>query len=219
MNKWSLHKKGVLNSILVYPLLILFLFIFSGQEVGAQGFYKKRSSVRKSKKQGEVEHKKNIIWLEGLGSNQVVGAKYERIFMFGSVVSARVDAGITPFLLDERYNFIAGRSITPITGLGFYFHIVPFPVRLGLGCSVLHDVFFNGIPEIAIDSAGGGVTQYDKLTYRARIMPYVKIEVTIKERWTIMAGYSPIIDPPNNNQLNTYFTNWATFGVGYKFGR
>jgi len=196
------------------------IFIFSNVDVSSQGFYKKRSSRPNSKnKKGKVEFKKNIIWLEGLGSNQVVGVKYERIFMFGSFFSARVDAGITPFVLDEKYNFIVGRSITPITGLGFYFHVVPFPIRIGVGCSVLHDIYFNGIPETIKDTTSASTETYSKLTYRARVMPFAVVEATIKDRWTIRAGYTPIIDPPNQYQKELYFTHWATFGVGYKFGR
>ncbi len=137
--------------------------------------------------------------------------------MFGSFVSLRFDLGITPFVLDEKYNFIAGRSITPITGMGFYFHVVPFPVRIGIGCSVLHDIYFDRIPETIPDTSAGS-TNYAALTYKARIMPFAVVEATIKERWTIRAGYSPIIDPANQAQTETYFTHWAMIGVGYKFG-
>lgn len=204
----------------ICALVLSCFLMFSNATAHSQGFYKKRSSRPSgSGKKGKVEFKKNIVWLEGLGSSQVVGVKYERIFMFGSFFSARVDLGITPFVVDEKYNFIAGRSITPITGLGFYFHVVPFPIRIGVGCSVLHDVYFEGIPETLPDTTNGNTETYDRLTYRARVMPFAVIEATIKDRWTIKAGYTPIIDPPNQAQKNLYFTHFATIGVGYKFGR
>src|SRR5688500_1506476 len=132
-------------------LLLAGLFIFSTIPAHSQ-IYRKRSDRNSSRRgKGKVEFKRNIVWLEGLGSNQVVGIKYERIFMFGSHVSMRFDAGVTPFVVDERYNFIVGQSISPITGLGFYYHFNPGPIRIGLGCSVLHDIFFKGIPEVLSD--------------------------------------------------------------------
>src|SRR5688572_6613832 len=99
----------------IYSVLLAGFLIFSNISATSQGFFKKRKDRDKVFK-SKVEFKKNIIWLEGLGSNQVVGIKYERIFMFGSFFSMRFDAGITPFVVDEKYNFIVGRSITPITG-------------------------------------------------------------------------------------------------------
>jgi hypothetical protein len=199
-------------------LLLVCWMLFSSIQVNAQSYYKNKSYKRKGKNKA-VEFKRNVLYLEGLGSSQVVGVKYERILMFGSVVSMRLDLGITPFVLDENYNFIAGRSITPITGLGFYFHVIPFPVRIGVGCSVLHDIYFNGIPEIQVDTTGGVTNPYPNQTYRARVMPYAVVEATIKDRITIKAGYTPIIDPANEAQTELYFTHWATFGVGYKFGK
>ncbi len=196
-------------------LLLAGFFIFSNISASSQGYYKKRSSRSGSNKKGKIEHKRNIVWLEGLGSSQVVSVKYERILMFGSHFSVRFDLGVTPFVLDEKYNFIAGRSITPITGLGFYYHFNPSPIRIGAGCTVLHDIFFQGIPETATDSTAPRPNS----TYRPRIMPFAVVEATIKNTWTIRAGYSPIIDPPNDNQTQLYITHWAMFGVGYKFGK
>jgi len=196
-------------------ILLAFIFTFPAQDV-----YSQASFTKKNKRYGAVskpknEYKKNIVWVEGLGSNQVAGIKYERIFMFGAWISMRVDLGITPFVVDEKYNFIAGRSITPITGLGFYLHVQPFPIRVGLGCSVLHDIFWNGIPEVGFTNS----TTYGERTYRARAMPYLVVEGTIKDRWTIRGGYCPIFDPPNELQTDLYLTHFGMVGVGYKFGR
>jgi hypothetical protein len=199
----------------ICAFLLAVFIIFSTVSADAQIYRKRSDRGRNGSKGGKVLFKRNIVWLDGLGSSQVVGVKYERIMLFGSVVSVRFDLGITPFLMDEKHNFIAGRSITPITGMGFYFHVVPFPVRIGIGASALHDIFFKGIPETATDSTGPNSNS----TYRARVMPFALIEVTVKERWTIRAGYTPIIDPPNDHQTELYFTHWGTFGVGYKFGK
>jgi hypothetical protein len=196
---------------------ILFLLGFLGLSnisVNAQATFNKNTYRSKGSK-GKIKFKRNVLWLEGLGSSQVVSVKYERILMFGSHFSVRVDLGVTPFVVDEKYNFIAGRSITPITGLGFYYHFNPSPIRIGLGCSALHDIFFQGIPETMTDSTAPNPSR----TYRARVMPFAVVEATIKETITIRAGYTPIIDPPNDGQTQLYFTHWGTIGVGYKFGR
>ncbi len=193
--------------------LLAGFLIFTSISASSQYYRKKSDRGRNGKKNNQ--YGRNIVWLEGLGSNQVIGAKYERILMFGTHFSMRFDLGITPFVLDEKYNFIAGRSITPISGMGFYLHFNPGPIRIGLGCSVLHDIFFDGIPEVTSDTTG----TYSDQTYRARVMPFAVIEFTIQDHWTIRAGYTPIIDPPNESQKELYFTNLATIGVGYKFGR
>jgi hypothetical protein len=197
----------------IAALLLVGFFILSSVSADAQ-IYRSRSS-RKKGRGGKIEFKRNIVWFDGMGSSQVVGAKYERILMFGSVVSVRFDLGITPFMVDEKYNFTAGRSITPITGMGFYFHIMHSPIRIGIGASALHDIFFQGIPESAHDSVPPNTNN----SYRVRIMPYAVIEATIKERYCIRAGYTPIIDPANDYQTQLYFTHWGTIGFGYKFGR
>jgi hypothetical protein len=204
-----------------YILLATFLsFSFSFSAAYSQGFNKGNKRYAKaSNKAGRIDFKRNILWLEVLGSNQIAGIKYERILMFGSVISVRFDLGLTPFSMDEKYYFSTGKCLTPIMGLGFYFHLQPFPVRIGLGCSVLNDLYFDRIPETVVDTAGGVINPYAKNTYRARVMPYAIVEATIKERWTIRAGYTPIIDPANDAQTELYFTHWATLGFGYKFGR
>lgn len=205
----------------VFILCILSFFIFSST-VDAQILRSRKQRDRSRGgglgKRPEAEWKKNIVWLEGLGSNQVVGFKYERIFNFGPVVSLRFDAGLTPFLLDENYNFVAGRSITPITGMGFYFQFPHLPLYIGLGCSALHDIYFDRIPETYVDTTGGVTNPYPQSNYRIRVMPFAVFEAVIKERWSIRAGYSPIIDPANHGQTETYFTQWATIGFGYRFG-
>jgi hypothetical protein len=208
VNKFKYRIFGIL-------LLVGFL-IFSDVSVNAQAtFNRKTYRSGGSKGKGKIKFKRNVLWLEGLGSSQVVSVKYERILMFGSHFSMRVDLGVTPFVVDEKYNFIVGTSITPITGLGFYYHFNPSPIRIGVGCSALHDIFFQGIPETVTDSTGPNPSR----TYRARVMPFAVVEATIKETLTIRAGYTPIIDPPNDGQTQLYFTHWATIGVGYKFGR
>lgn len=203
--------------------LLVICFALSVTDVDAQIL---RSRKQRDRARGgglgskpEAEWKKNIVWFEGLGSNQVVGFKYERIFNFGPVVSLRFDAGITPFMIDERYNWIAGRSITPITGMAFYFQFPHLPVYIGLGCSALHDIYFDRIPETYVDTTGGVTNPYPQSNYRLRVMPFAVIEAVIKKRWSIRAGYSPIIDPPNHGQTELFFTNWATIGFGYRFGR
>jgi len=175
-----------------------------------------RTNNTNNNKGSQNEWKKNVIWLDGMGSSQVVSIQYERIMHFGPFFSARFGFGVTPFLMDEKYNFIVGRSITPTTGLAFYFNIPPSPIFFGVGCTVLHDLFFDRIPETYPDSTGN---TYPNNNYRARIMPYAFVEGTIKKHWTIRGGYSPIIDPANDGQTTTYITHWAMIGLGYKFGK
>jgi hypothetical protein len=181
-----------------------------------------RSREQRNKNNGiktttsENKWKKNILWLDGMGSSQVVSIQYERIMNFGPFFSARFGFGVTPFLMDEKYNFIVGRSITPTTGVSFVFNIPPSPIHFGFGCTVLHDVFFDRIPETLPDATG---KTYPQNNYRARVMPFAFVEGTIKGRYAIRGGYSPIIDPANDGQTATYITHWAMIGFGYKFGK
>lgn len=192
-------------------MLLTAFLVFSSASANAQ-YYRKKGGKKGSGK--NVDWKKNVLWLEGLGSNQVIGVKYERIMHFGPFFSVRFNGGITPFLLDEKYNFIVGRSITPITGMGLFLNFPPTPLHVGVGCDVLHDIFPGGIPEIQGDSSN----TYSTSTYRARVMPWIVFEGTIKDRFAIRGGYSLIIDPANHFQTTTYITHWATIGFGYKFG-
>jgi hypothetical protein len=164
--------------------------------------------------------RKNIIWLEGMGASGVVGAHYERIFMVGRVCSFRADVGVSPFYITERFELYAGKSITGIAGGGFY--VFPNAFKIGIGCSMLNDFFFDRIPETIVsnDTTHGGSSEiYPAKIYKVRIMPYIVFEGTIENRIVLRAGYSPIIDPANDAQGETYFTHWATLGVGYKFGK
>lgn len=209
------------KSFSLFTVLLSLYFIFSGVYAHSQ-ILKTRKERNKNngfvdKSESEVKWKKNVVWLDGLGSSQIASFKYERILNFGPFFSTRFEFGITPFLMDEKYNFIVGRSITPTTGLGFYFNIPPSPIHFGVGCVVLHDVFFDRIPETMIIDTSGAT--YPKNTYRARIMPYAFVEGTIKNRWAIRGGYSPIIDPANDGQKDTYITHWVMIGFGYKFGK
>jgi hypothetical protein len=194
----------------IVPIAVVFLIVFSSSNLFSQKLtgYDKRY------------WKKNIIWLEGLGASGAVGVHYERIFQVGRLFSFRADVGASPFYMTERYELYAGKSITGIYGGGFY--IFPNTFKIGIGCSVLNDFFFNRIPETIVtnDTTHGGSTEmYPAKIYKVRIMPYIVIEGTILNRLVIRAGYSPIIDPANDAQTETYFTHWATFGVGYKFGK
>lgn len=161
--------------------------------------------------------KKNVIFLEGFGSSQIASLQYARIFMLGRIVSLRVEAGITPFFVNEKYQFYTDRCITPIFGGGVYFF--PNAFKVGIGCLFLNDFFYTRIPETTFtpgDTAHGG---YPGKNYRMRIMPYVVLEAEIKNRWVVRAGYSPIIDPANDLQTTTYFSHWLTVALGYKFGK
>lgn len=164
--------------------------------------------------------RKNIIWVEGMGASGVVGVHYERIFQVGRVCSFRADVGVSPFYITEKYEMYAGKSITGIVGGGFY--LFPNAFKIGIGCSVLNDIFFDRIPETIVpsDTTHGGSTEIlPAKNYKVRIMPYIVFEGTIINRIIIRAGYSPIIDPANDAQTETYFSHWATFGIGYKFGK
>jgi hypothetical protein len=164
--------------------------------------------------------KKNIIWLEGFGASSVVGVHYERIFQLGRITSLRADIGVSPFYVTEKYDFLAGKNITIPIGGGFY--LFPNAFKVGIGCSVLNDIFFDRIPETMTpgDTTHGGSTEVmPGKNYKVRIMPYIVLEGTIDNRFIIRAGYSPIIDPENDLQTTTYFTHFATIGLGYKFGR
>lgn len=213
MKNRSSAPKNKFRYLSICTLLLAAFLAFSNTSTFSQ-IYRKRSDVRKGGK--EAKWKKNIIWLDGMGSSQVVSFQYERIMHFGPFFSARFGFGVTPFLLDEKYNFIVGRNITPTTGVGFVFNIPPSPIHFGFGCTVLHDLFFDRIPECMPDSTG---KSYPQNNYRARIMPYIFVEGTIKNRYAIRGGYSPIIDPANDGQTQTYITHWAMIGFGYKFGK
>ena len=192
------------------PLAVVFLIVCSSTHTYSQRLsgYDKRN------------WRKNIIWLEGLGASGAVGVHYERIFQLGRLFSLRADVGASPFYMSERYELYTAKSITGIVGGGFY--IFPNAFKIGIGCSVLNDIFFNRIPETIVpnDTTHTGSSEiYPAKHYKVRIMPYIVVEGTIINRIIIRAGYSPIIDPANDAQTTTYFTNWATIGVGYKFGK
>lgn len=164
--------------------------------------------------------KKNIIWLEGFGSSSIVGAQYERIFQLGRITSLRANVGVSPFYVTEKYQFYTGKSITIPIGGSFW--LFPNAFKVGIGCSILNDFFFDRIPETVApsDTTHGGTTEVTPgKTYKVRIMPYIVIEGCIENRFVFRAGYSPIIDPDNDLQTTTYFTHYATIGFGYKFGK
>lgn len=194
---------------LLLSLFIVFLLVYS-----------KTSYSQKLTGWDKRSWRKNIIWLEGMGASGAVGFHYERVFMVGRVCSFRADAGISPFYMTERFELYAGKSITGIVGGGFY--VFPNAFKIGIGCSMLNDFFFDRIPETIVpsDTTHGGSTEiFPAKNYKVRIMPYIVFEGTIKNRLIFRAGYSPIIDPANDAQTEVYFTHWATFGIGYKFGR
>ncbi len=206
-NQHSYVKKGLRFLI---PLSVAFLLVYSSTQIHAQKLtgWDKR------------QWRKNIIWLEGMGASAAVGVHYERIFMLGRAFSLRADVGVTPFYLTERFELYAGKSITGIVGGGFY--AFPNAFKIGIGCSMLNDFFFDRIPETIVpnDTAHGGNSEmYPAKPYKVRIMPYLVVEATVSNRFVFRAGYSPIIDPANDAQTETYFTHWATLGFGYKFGK
>lgn len=190
------------------------MIVFGSSELNAQ---RRGPSRMKMNNWDKRMWRKNILWLEGMGASGVVGLHYERIFVFGRVVSMRADVGLSPFIVDHRYDVTVGRNITPITGVGVYFF--PNAFKLGIGCSVLHDIYFDRIPETVSDTTHGGSELYPANNYRIRIMPYLVAEATIANRIILRAGYTPVIDPANDAQKETYFTHYGTFSVGYKFGK
>jgi len=161
--------------------------------------------------------RKNIIWLEGLGASGAVGLHYERIFQVGRLFSFRADVGASPFYMTEKYDLYTAKSITGIVGGGFY--IFPNAFKVGIGCSVLNDFFFDRIPETPLDTTHGGSGLYPAKIYKVRVMPYIVFEGTILNRLIIRVGYSPIFDPPNDAQKDLFVTHMGTIGVGYKFGK
>jgi len=164
--------------------------------------------------------RKNIIWLEGMGASGIVGVHYERVFMLGRAFSLRADVGVSPFYVSDKFEVYAGKSITGIVGGGFY--VFPNAFKLGIGCSMLNDFFFDRIPETRTpgDTIHGGTPDATApKNYKVRIMPYIVVEGTIANRVVVRAGYSPIIDPDNDLQTETSFMHWATISVGYKFGK
>jgi hypothetical protein len=192
------------------PMSIIFIMIYSSASIHSQ----KLNGWDKRK------WRKNIIWIEGMGASGAVGVHYERIFQVGRLVSFRADAGISPFYMTERFELYAGKSITGIIGGGCY--LFPNAFKIGIGCSMLNDFFFDRIPETIVpsDTSHGGSSEIlPAKNYKVRIMPYIVFEGTIKNRIVLRAGYSPIIDPANDNQRDVYFTHWATVGIGYKFGK
>lgn len=205
---FALQLKKV--SRLILPIAVVFLLVYSTTNTYSQKLngWDKRN------------WRKNIIWLEGMGASGVVGLHYERVFQLGRAFSLRADVGVSPFYVSERYELYAGKSMTGIIGGGFY--VFPNAFKIGIGCSMLNDFFFDRIPETIVpnDTTHGGSTEmYPAKIYKVRIMPYIVFEGTIKNRVIIRAGYSPIIDPANDAQADVYYTHWATFGVGYKFGK
>src|SRR5688500_10418149 len=164
--------------------------------------------------------RKNIFWLEGMGASGIVGFHYERVFQLGRITSLRADIGLSPFYVSEKYDMYAGQSLTIPIGGGFY--LFPNAFKVGIGCSVLNDIFFDRIPETVAptDTTHGGSAEVPPgKNYKVRIMPYIVVEGTINNRFVFRAGYSPIIDPENDLQTTTYFTHYATIGFGYKFGK
>ena len=164
--------------------------------------------------------RKNIMWLEGLGGSGAVGLHYERIFQVGRLFSFRADVGASPFYMSHKYELYTAKSITGIVGGGFY--IFPNAFKIGIGCSVLNDFFFDRIPETVtpLDTTHGGTGEmYPGKIYKVRVMPYLVVEGTIKNRIVIRVGYSPIFDPPNDAQKDVYVTQMGTISVGYKFGK
>lgn len=201
-------------------LSILTLMMSSMNSIHAQR--KRHGGIRTTKLSGWDKRlwRKNIIWLEGMGASGVVGAHYERIFMLGRITSLRADVGLSPFYLSEKWEVYAGKSLTGIVGGGFY--LFPNAFKIGIGCSILNDFFFDRIPETIApsDTTHGGSTEImPAKNYKVRIMPYIVLEATIENRVVFRAGYSPIIDPANDLQTETYFNHMATIGIGYKFGK
>lgn len=161
--------------------------------------------------------KKNIILLEGLGASQAVGVHYERIFQDGRITSIRAHVGLTSFYINEKYQLFADKCISPNFGGGVYFF--PNVFKIGIGCSLLNDIFYSRIPETDTLQYAGTNEMYPQKNYRMRIMPYILVELEITNRWIIRGGYAAIIDPANDLQTKTFFNHWATFAVGYKFGK
>lgn len=208
INTWSRFIKRTMR--ICIPLSVVFILVYSASSVQAQKLtgWDKR------------QWKKNIIWLEGMGASGVVGVHYERIFQLGRAFSLRADVGLSPFYITEKYELYAGRSLTGIVGGGFY--VFPNAFKIGIGCSMLNDIFFDRIPETIIpnDTTHSGSSEIvPAKNYKVRIMPYIVFEGTIANRFVFRAGYSPVIDPANDVQTETYFTHWATFSFGYKFGK
>jgi hypothetical protein len=195
---------------LIIPIITLFIILFSSTPAYSQ----------KMNNWDKRLWKKNIIWLEGMGASGVVGAHYERVFMLGRAFSLRADVGLSPFYMTEKYDIYAGKSLTIPIGGGFY--AFPNAFKIGIGCSVLNDIFFDRIPETvaSTDTTHGGSTEVTPgKNYKVRIMPYLVVEGTVANRFVFRVGYSPIIDPANDLQTTTYVTHWATIGFGYKFGK
>ncbi len=199
----------------IFALLLIFLLAFSSGSVQAQRH--RGTTTMKMGKWDKRLWRKNVILIEGMGASGVVGVHYERIIQFGRITSMRFDLGLSPFIIDHKYDFTVGRNITPITGATFY--LFPNAFKIGIGCSLLHDFYFDRIPETVSDTAHGGSELYAAKNYRVRIMPYILLEGCIANRWIVRAGYSPIIDPANDAQTETYFTHYGTVGIGYKFGK
>src|SRR5687768_5249889 len=135
--------------------------------------YSKTSYSQKLTGWDKRSWRKNIIWLEGMGASGAVGFHYERVFQVGRIFSFRADVGVSPFYLSERFELYSGKSITGIVGGGFY--IFPNAFKIGIGCSMLNDFFFDRIPETIApsDSTHGGSTEmYPAKNYKVRIMPY-----------------------------------------------
>ncbi len=197
----------------IFSAILLLFMVFVGSNLHSQrlGKWDKR------------QWRKNIIWLEGMGASGVVGVHYERVFMLGRAFSLRADVGVSPFYVSDRFELYAGKSMTAIVGGGFY--AFPNAFKIGIGCSMLNDFFFDRIPETvppAINDTTHGGTPIDAVgpkNYKVRIMPYLVLEGTIANRVVVRAGYSPIIDPDNDLQTETSFMHWATISVGYKFGK
>jgi len=162
--------------------------------------------------------KRNMIVLEAFGGSGIVGLHYERVFPLGTLFSLRAHAGVTPFYMTEKYDFLTGKSITGMVGGGFY--IFPKSLKLGIGCTMLNDIFFDRIPETqGHDTTGhpGPSDEYAPKQYKIRVMPYLAVEAYFSRTFFMRAAYTPIFDPANDAQKDLLVTHIGSLSFGVKF--
>lgn len=159
---------------------------------------------------------KNKIGAEFLGGSGFGGIFYERHIYVGSMLTIRPRIGVTPSYTDERFEFFIGKNITAIGGVGFF--LFPHQFKLGLEVNVLTDYFFKSIPETDGNLQGThGIPDRPVKHIRARIMPAIIGEIYASRVFNVSLGYSPILDPINDDQTEFKILHTGLLRLGFRF--
>lgn len=205
--------------------IIFFLLIFTGiaytqKNWGSMHVYGYDNSERN-----------NIISVEVFGNSGIAGIFYERVIPFKNtmvlpnhkrnlkfqdrkntknMVVLRLNAGLTPFYMTEKYEFKIAENISVITGVGLSFLSGVF--RFGFSYNIIQDYFFQYTPESPYRFNKNGIEHY-----KVRTSPQLNIELHPSKSVFFRGCFHTIIDPINGSQTETHVTPNGSLTFGIRF--